>query len=79
MRFLLAIASLPAALLALSAVATADAPPPPPKPQPKDFCIEVYQPVCGTKDGQRKTYSNRCFATVDGASDIGDGACKPDK
>jgi hypothetical protein len=53
MRFLLAIASLPAALLALSAVAAADSPPPPPKPQPKDFCIELYQPVCGTKDGER--------------------------
>jgi hypothetical protein len=79
MRFLLAIASLPAALLGLSAVAAADSPPPPPKPQPKDFCIELYQPVCGTKDGERKTYSNRCFATVDGAIDIGDGPCTATK
>jgi Kazal-type serine protease inhibitor domain len=57
--------------------AMADSPPPPPEPQPKTFCMEVYQPVCGTKDGNRKTYSNRCFANVDQATDIADGPCGP--
>ena len=39
------------------------------------FCTEQYQPVCGTKDNARKTYSNHCFADVDHATDISDGEC----
>jgi hypothetical protein len=74
MRMVL-VAAVTAALLLPVSVVVADSPPPPPKPQPKTVCIEVYQPVCGTKDGKRITYSNRCFANVDQATDIADGEC----
>lgn len=57
--------------------AMADSPPPPRPLEPKAFCTEQYQPVCGTKDGKRITYSNHCFADVDHATDISDGACSP--
>ncbi|HXP06516.1 MAG TPA: hypothetical protein VN808_20545, partial [Stellaceae bacterium] len=60
--------------LLLASTAMADSPPP---PQPKTFCIEVYQPVCGTKAGKRMTYSNSCFAKADGATDISEGPCGP--
>jgi len=72
MRMLLA--AVTAGLVGISA-GMADAPPPPRPPEPKTFCSEQYQPVCGTKDGNRVTYSNRCFATVAGAADIADGPC----
>jgi hypothetical protein len=42
-----------------------------PKPAPTKtpiFCAEVYQPVCGVKDGATKTYSSACFAKADGAT-----------
>ena len=74
MRVLLAMMTMSAGLLSVSA-AMADLPPPPPHPEPKMFCTEQYQPVCGTKDNARKTYSNRCFADVDRATDITDGEC----
>src|SRR5579863_4431894 len=61
-------------LLAFSA-AHADSPPPP--PTLKMVCTEQYQPVCGTKDGKRITYSNHCFADIDQATEISDGACGP--
>jgi Kazal-type serine protease inhibitor domain len=57
------------------AVSTAMADSPP--PTPKTMCTEQWQPVCGTKDGARKTFSNRCFAGVDHATDISDGPCGP--
>ncbi len=48
-----------------------------PEQRSADFCIEVYQPVCGAKDNgircitepcdtfEFKTYSNSCFACLD--------------
>jgi hypothetical protein len=30
-------------------------------------CTEEVVYVCGTKDGQRKTYQNKCLAEKDGA------------
>jgi hypothetical protein len=74
MRVLLTAMTMLAGLIAHSA-AMADSPPPPRHPEPKMFCTEQYQPVCGTKEGKRTTYSNRCFADVDHATDISDGEC----
>ena len=49
---------------------------PTPKPTKTPiFCAEIYQPVCGAKDGKAKTYSSPCFAKADGAKVIADGEC----
>jgi hypothetical protein len=49
---------------------------PKPKPtKPPIFCAETYIPVCGVKDGAKKTYSNDCFARADDAKVVADGAC----
>lgn len=37
------------------------------------LCIEIYQPVCGC---DQKTYSNRCFAEINGLKSWTEGACK---
>jgi len=63
-------------LICLSA--SSDAAESPPAPE-KGVCYELYRPVCATKDGKRATYSNACFATRDGASEINDGACAAGK
>lgn len=40
------------------------------------FCMEVYQPVCAKlPDGERKTFSNACFAKCAKATVIHDGPC----
>ena len=36
-------------------------------------CIEIYQPVCGCDN---KTYSNSCFAGINGIESWIEGACK---
>jgi hypothetical protein len=47
-----------------------------PKPTPTPiFCTENYDPVCGSKEGAAKTYSNACFAKADGAKVVADGEC----
>jgi sugar lactone lactonase YvrE len=47
-----------------------------PKPTPTPiFCTENYDPVCGSKDGAAKTYSNACFAKADGATVTAAGEC----
>ncbi len=53
---------------------------PMPAPQPAaparpEVCTEQYVPVCGEKNGARRTYSNACFAAVDGARVVADGPC----
>ena len=35
--------------------------------------IEIYQPVCGC---DQKTYSNYCFAEINGLNSWTEGACK---
>jgi hypothetical protein len=46
------------------------------KPTPDPiFCTENYDPVCGSKDGATKTYSNACFAKADGATVTAAGEC----
>jgi hypothetical protein len=36
----------------------------------------VYQPVCGTdENGNRRTYSNACFARLAKAKDVTAGEC----
>jgi hypothetical protein len=42
-----------------------------------EVCTEVYQPVCATDaSGNRRTYSNACFARVAKAKDITTGECR---
>jgi len=69
-----------AALTALPAFAQE---PPKPSTEPNkaqgQVCMEVYQPVCAIKEGHPKTYSNECFAKVDGATDITPGPCSAGK
>ena len=36
-------------------------------------CIEIYQPVCGCDN---KTYSNSCFAGINGIESWIEGTCK---
>ena len=36
-------------------------------------CIEIYQPVCGCDN---KTYSNSCFAGINGIKSWIEGTCK---
>ena len=45
-------------------------------PQKIEFnkaCIEIYQPVCGCDN---KTYSNSCFAVINGIERWTEEACK---
>ena len=42
-------------------------------------CPEMVDPVCGTKDGKRKDYTNDCFAKEDGDTDITKGKCDGSK
>jgi hypothetical protein len=37
------------------------------------FCIEIYQPVCGC---DLKTYSNTCFAQINGLNEWTEGKCE---
>ena len=49
---------------------------PTPKPTKTPiFCTENYDPVCGSKDGVAKTYSNACFAKADDANVVAAGEC----
>jgi len=48
-------------------------------PSLRGTCYEIYLPVCGTRDGQRVTYDNQCYARRDGATDIANGRCPPGK
>lgn len=36
-------------------------------------CIEIYEPVCSCN---QKTYSNSCFAQINGIKSWTEGACK---
>jgi hypothetical protein len=41
-----------------------------------EVCTEGYQPVCGTdENGNRRTYSNACFARLAKAKDVTPGEC----
>jgi Kazal-type serine protease inhibitor-like protein len=43
---------------------------------PPEICTQVYQPVCGTdENGNRKTYSNACFARIAKATNVTPGEC----
>ena len=44
-----------------------------PKKDLTKACIEIYQPVCGCDN---KTYSNTCFAGINGLKSWTEGACK---
>lgn len=38
-------------------------------------CTMEYNPVCATKSGRRREYSNRCRAMADDATNIRPGNC----
>jgi len=42
------------------------------EPTEPQFCIEIFQPVCGV-DG--RTFSNECFANVAGVDILHEGEC----
>ena len=45
-------------------------------PEPKtSVCFLVHHPVCATKGSTRQTYTNSCYARLDGAKDSKPGAC----
>lgn len=48
----------------------------PDKPKP-EVCAQVFQPVCGKKQGHPKDYTSECMARMDGASGIKPGHCSP--
>jgi hypothetical protein len=68
---------IPFALAALVCViATAQAQTPRQLAQAPEVCTEVYQPVCGTdENGNRRTYSNACYARRAKAKDVTPGEC----
>lgn len=39
------------------------------------MCTMEYRPVCGLKDGRRRTFSNPCMARAEGARRVTMGAC----
>jgi len=41
------------------------------------FCSMLWAPVCASKDGVEKTYSNAGCAKVDNADVVHDGECAP--
>jgi hypothetical protein len=48
----------------------------PTQASPPEVCTEVYQPVCATdENGNRKTYSNACFARMAKATNVTPGEC----
>ena len=40
------------------------------------MCTMEYRPVCGLKDGRRRTFGNACTARAEGARRIRPGACR---
>ena len=49
------------------------------QPAADTACIALYKPVCAVKNGTRKTYSNRCYATRAGARVVIDEPCPTQK
>lgn len=48
------------------------------QPQPPNLkgCTRIYQPVCGSKNGTRQTFSNICVAESEEAKGITPGECR---
>jgi hypothetical protein len=40
------------------------------------FCTQQYDPVCGVKNGERRTFSNACFARIEGYRVTRQGECR---
>lgn len=49
--------------------------PPRPGPQPQ-ICTREFVPVCGVRNGERRTFSNECLAETSGFRIIADGECR---
>lgn len=54
-----------------------DEPGPGPGPGPQ-FCTREYDPVCARRDGERRTFSNRCVAEQAGWRVTRRGECRDD-
>jgi hypothetical protein len=74
--YLRSLAMMLAGLVVLSActvVVEDEGPRPGPRP---DFCTREYQPVCGRRSGEERTFSNACLADRAGYRIVNRGECR---
>ncbi|MDW5313390.1 Kazal-type serine protease inhibitor domain-containing protein [Rhizobium sp. PL01] len=52
-----------------------------PRPEPSNpqMCTMQYDPVCGERGNNRRTFSNACQARADGYRITGRGECRPER
>jgi len=65
--------------LVLSACVVVEEPGPGPRPGPGPgpaYCTREYQPVCGQRYGERRTFSNACLADRAGYNVVRRGECR---
>lgn len=48
----------------------------PPRPDTPRICTREYNPVCGQRGGDRRTFGNACMAQADGYRILGPGECR---
>lgn len=66
-------------LLAACTVVVDDRGPPPPPRDRDQACLAVYDPVCGERRGERRTYGNACEAGVARARIVHPGECRRER
>lgn len=65
------------AFLSACTVVVEDNPPPGPGPGPgPGYCTREYDPVCGRRDGDRKTFANACLARAQDYKILYQGECR---
>jgi hypothetical protein len=72
------LAALAAAFLAGACTVTVDENNAPPRPRPPgpQICPRIYQPVCGERYDERRSFPNDCEAQARGFRVISDGECR---
>lgn len=48
----------------------------PPRPDGPRICTREYDPVCGQRGGERRTFGNACMAQADGYRIVSPGECR---